>query len=183
MEAAVASRTQRGREGWTPIRRVQHETFAVAVAKGATQADAYMEAFPHTRKWKVSSVRVAASVLASKEPVAARISALLGKALRKNQVSVERVLQERARLAFFDARKLFDEDGKPIPIHKLDDDTAAVIQGLDVEDLLEKGEAIGVVRKYKLATKADSLTALEKHLGMYSENAGEGALSIHIHLG
>lgn len=87
------------------------------------------------------------------------------------KITTERILLERARLAFFDPRKLFDKDGKPIQIHELDDDTAAALAGLDVmEEYAGSGEErvfIGYTKKYKLADKNASLTSLEKQRGMY----------------
>ena len=50
-------------------------------------------------------------------------------------LTAERVLLEAMRLAFFDIRKLTDAEGNPIPINQLDDDTAAAVAGLDIEDL------------------------------------------------
>jgi len=44
---------------------------------------------------------------------------------KRTEITQERVLQEYARLAFMDPRKLFDGTGAPRPIHELDDDTAA----------------------------------------------------------
>ena len=90
------------------------------------------------------------------------------------EVTTERILKERARLAFFDPRKLFDANGKPIPIHELDDDTAAALAGLDVlEEYSGTGKDrkfIGYTKKYKLADKGASLTALEKIKGMYEKD-------------
>ena len=97
------------------------------------------------------------------------------------EVTTERILQERARLAFFDPRKLFDATGKPIPIHELDDDTAAALAGLDVlEEFDGTGKDrvfSGYTKKYKLADKGASLTALEKIKGMYeADNAQKNPL-------
>jgi phage terminase small subunit len=90
------------------------------------------------------------------------------------EITTERILKERARLAFFDPRKLFDKDGKPIPIHELDDDTAAALAGLDVmEEYAGSGDErvfIGYTKKYKLADKNASLTSLEKQKGMYEKD-------------
>ena len=92
----------------------------------------------------------------------------------KLEISTERILQERARLSFFDVRKLFDKDGKPIPIHELDDDSAAAIAGLEVVEQFEgtgdNKQFVGYLKKYKLSDKGASLTALEKHLGMYEKD-------------
>lgn len=87
------------------------------------------------------------------------------------KITTERILLERARLAFFDPRKLLDKDGVPIPMHLLDDDTAAAVAGMDVMQIGgEDGAAVAVVKKYKLADKNASLTAVEKIRGMYKED-------------
>ena len=87
------------------------------------------------------------------------------------KITTERILLERARMAFFDPRKLLDKDGLPIPLHLLDDDTAAVIAGIDVMQLDDQSGAIkAVVKKYRLADKNASLASLEKQRGMYKKD-------------
>ena len=86
---------------------------------------------------------------------------------QKLEITQERVLKERARLAFFDVRKLFGEDGRPLPISELDDDSAAAISGIKVVTVGNDDIGIGQITEYKLSDKSNSLTALEKHLGLY----------------
>ena len=63
------------------------------------------------------------------------------------------VLDEMARCAFFDVRKLFNADGSLKDILDLDPDTAAAIAGLEIESLFAgKGEdriQIGTTNKVK----------------------------------
>ena len=40
-------------------------------------------------------------------------------ALRKNAISIDRVLQELGLIAFADPRSLFDTDGKPLPVQHI----------------------------------------------------------------
>ncbi|MBN9520201.1 terminase small subunit [bacterium] len=95
------------------------------------------------------------------------------KHLKTHEVTIERVKQEYARLAFLDIRKAFDENGNLKLVHELDDDTAAAIAGLDVEELWEgRGEDrenIGRLRKIKLSDKRGALDSLATHLGMFVE--------------
>lgn len=95
----------------------------------------------------------------------------IAEAMKKREVRTaitqDRVLKERARLAFYDPRNLFHDDGSPKAITDLDDDTAAAIAGLEVVNIGNETHGIGQVLKYKLIDKSASLTALEKHLGMY----------------
>ena len=103
---------------------------------------------------------------------------------QKLEISTERILQERARLSFFDVRKLFDKDGQPVPIHELDDDSAAAIAGLEVVEQFEGSgddrKFVGYLKKYKLSDKGASLTALEKHLGMYEKDNAQKSLPLSI---
>ncbi len=88
-------------------------------------------------------------------------------------ITQDRVLQELARIAYFDPRKLFDADGKPIPINELDDDTAAALVGLDVmEEFDGHGEDrvfVGYTKKYKVADKNTALANAMRHLGMLKD--------------
>lgn len=85
-------------------------------------------------------------------------------------ITAKRVLQERSRLAFFDVRKMFRDDGSPIPVNELDADTAAAIAALEVAEIWEgSGEDrrfVGYLKKYKLASKDPSLASLEKYFGL-----------------
>lgn len=89
-------------------------------------------------------------------------------------ITLERTLREIARISYFDPRKLFDKRGEPLPITELDDDTAAVIAGLDVlEEYAGTGKdrvLIGHIKKWKIADKLGGLDKLMKHLGGYKED-------------
>jgi len=89
-------------------------------------------------------------------------------------ITLERTLKEIARLAFFDARKLYDADGRPVPINLLDDDTAAAIVGLKI---VTKGNAemgFGEITEYKVSEKKGALDMLMKNLGGYqADNKAE----------
>lgn len=83
------------------------------------------------------------------------------------KITTERITLERARLAFFDPRKLFGKDGQLLPIHELDADTAAVICGFKVSQTGVGEDQVTTTKDYKLASKDASLTSLERQRGMY----------------
>ena len=91
----------------------------------------------------------------------------------RTQITQDRVLQEVARLAFFDVRKLLNDDGSAKPINELDDDTAAAIAGLDLlEEFAGSGEErvqIGWTKKFKITDKKGSLELLMRHMGMLND--------------
>lgn len=88
-------------------------------------------------------------------------------------ITAERVLQEYAKIAFHDARKLFHDNGAPKNITEIDDETAGAIAGLDVvEEFSGQGQDrvfVGYTKKYKLADKKGALDSLARHLGMFND--------------
>jgi phage terminase small subunit len=119
------------------------------------------------------SAAVNAARLLTNADIAAEIEQKQQKLLQKVELTAEKVLQEVARIAFFDIRKMFDADGNPIPVHLLDSDTAAVIAGIDVSEEFDgKGEdrkIVGYVKKYKMADKNSALDKALKVLGLMRE--------------
>lgn len=80
-------------------------------------------------------------------------------------ITRSRVIQEMARLAFFNSKNFFDKDGNPIPINQLSDDAAAAINGLDVVSIGNNEIGLGQVLKYKIPDKNKALENLSKILG------------------
>ena len=114
---------------------------------------------------------VIASLLQAKNT---EIAARQDERLAAMELTKERVQREIARIAFFDARKMFDKDGNPLAITDLDDDTAACIVGLDVleewDGVGENRVLVGHVKKYKIANKNVALDQASKILGMYEKD-------------
>ena len=106
--------------------------------------------------------------------VQAQIEQFVSKAEEKAGLTIERTLREVARLAYFDPRKLLNDDGSPKPITELDDDTAACLAGLDIQEQFEGSGAdrvfVGYVKKYKIADKNSALDKAMKHLGLFEKD-------------
>lgn len=145
------------------------EEFCGFIAAGYRQAEAYRKAFPASLKWKPNSVWSAASTLAAGPKVKARITALATIAQANTQLTVERVLLEMQKLAFYDPRELFDKDGNPLRMSELGEDIACAIAGVDVVTIGNADAGIGEVRKYKLADKKGALEMLGRHLAMFKD--------------
>lgn len=98
------------------------------------------------------------------------------KLAEKMELTTERTLREVARLAYFDPRKLLDENGNQKRLQDLDDDTAAAIAGLEIEDKLNpvdpgaKGRTTSLVFKYKIGDKNSALDKAMRHLGLFKED-------------
>jgi len=155
------------RKGLTP----QREAFAVGLAKGLTQAAAFRAAFSNSAKWKDASVWDAASKLAKRPEVQHRVGELREMATAAHDVSVERIVEELARLAFFDARKLFGVDGELLPLSDLDPATVAAVAGFEVrEEKDSRGKVIGHVKKVKLAERGANVERLARLLGHFEKD-------------
>lgn len=94
---------------------------------------------------------------------------------QRTQITADRVLQELARLAFVDVRRLYNEAGGMKMPHELDDDTAAALAAVDVTEEFgppgEEGgrEVIGYTKKAKLYDKGAALALAMRHLGMLKD--------------
>lgn len=116
-----------------------------------------------------------------------RIAELSETQLQASDITATRVMLELGRIAFSDVRKVFREDGQLIPVHELDDDAAAAIQGIEHETHvlvgrkelnLATGEmepTVTQVRttKIKRANKDAALQTLAKHFKLIGDE-GDG---------
>jgi len=102
--------------------------------------------------------------------VKARVKELRAELAKRNDISIDNVLKEYAKLGFLDPRKFYDEDGNLIPIHKLPADIAATLTGMDVQTIFTKdGDMMGDLKKIKFADKKAALDSIAKYLGMFIE--------------
>jgi phage terminase small subunit len=111
----------------------------------------------------------------SKPDISRAIHAAKAERSQRTHITQDRVLQELARIAFFDLRKLYREDGSLKGMHELDDEAAAVLAGVDVVETKGNAEIGGedgirhipeYVKKVKIPDKVGALGLAMRHLGM-----------------
>lgn len=89
---------------------------------------------------------------------------------RRTQITQDRVLQELGRIAFFDIRRLYNDDGTLKSPHELDDDAAAVLSAIEVTESLVGDDAkLTSTKKAKVFDKGNALTLAMRHLGMLKD--------------
>lgn len=88
---------------------------------------------------------------------------------KRTEITQDRVLQEYARLAFLDPAKLFGDDGRPLSIQQMDEDTRRAIIGVDVATVGNDQMGVGEVLKLRLADKRAALDSVARHLGMFND--------------
>lgn len=116
-----------------------------------------------------NSAAVLAHTLLKNAKVRDEIDSQLQRLSEECGVDLQRTLLEVGRVALFDPRKLFNDDGSPKAIHELDDDTAAAIAGVEVVQL-GGDDAPAIIKKYKLTDKNAALEKLMKHFGAYEKD-------------
>lgn len=130
-----------------------------------------------------------------------KIQAFLGPRLKRSEtkleLTVERLEEELARLAFVDPRKAYDAEGKLLPVHEMPEDVARCIQGFEEEALFDtvvtgtgprggvKKERlqVGVTRKVKWGNKAEAVMLGLKRRGALTEKhelVGPATVTVNI---
>jgi len=144
----------------------QQELFARRIAEGATQSAAYREAYPRSNNWKQDGVHAKASTLSADVRVSARVAHLRAEAVKRTEVTQDMVIKELARIAFFDIRKIFNQDGTLKKVHELDDDSAAAIASIELVDIGADGQLV-LSKKFKTEGKIKALNLLGVNMGMF----------------
>lgn len=120
------------------------------------------------------SASVTGSQLLRKPKVAEELAKQRQKLLGKLEINAERVMEGLAELAFFDPRKMFNDDGSMKKITEMDDATVHALAGMDVEKLFKhfgKGQAeeVGTITKIKLADRGLNLERLGRHFKLFTD--------------
>ena len=134
------------------------EKFAAGIASGLSQAEAYRRAFPRSQAWKDEAVWSRASALAATDTVQQRVQELREDAARANQVTVDRIVAELAKIAFGDARRVMSWGPGGVVLREsadLNDDEAAI-----VSEVTETTTATGGSMKVKTHDKLSALKLL-----------------------
>lgn len=95
------------------------------------------------------------------------------------------VLRQLKAVATLDPRKVEDENGEPIPLHKLDPETAAAIAAVEVENISINGET-GKRYRYKFWDKVKAGVQLGQYTGAWqvgSTNVNVDARSVTVNGG
>jgi phage terminase small subunit len=113
------------------------------------------------------------SQLLANPKVKAEIAKKMGKRCGKLEITSENVLQELAKLAFYDPGALLEPDGSMKQIKDIDDVTRMAVAGMEVVELFEgtgdQKHAYGLCKKIKLADKGQNLERLGRYLKLFTD--------------
>ena len=150
---------------------------------GLSRVEAYRQAYD-AAKMSPKAIQVEASRLDDHPAISLSITLAkeqaLAQVVERTGVTIERVVQEYARIAFADMRRFASVGPGGVALVDsedwTDDDAAAVAE------LAESTSKDGGSIRFKLHSKVAALDSLAKHLGMFKESDGEtGAKHLHLH--
>ncbi|MES2415102.1 MAG: terminase small subunit [Pseudomonadota bacterium] len=152
---------------------VKQEAFVMSYLGHGNASRAYRECYD-AKNCKPGVVWTEACLLLQNPKVAKRVREARALIADRLLMTKADVIAETTKLATFDVRRLFDENGAPIPFHELDADTAACIVGIEVLEEFEgtgkDRKFIGYTKKYKVADKKGALEMLAKHHGLFEKD-------------
>lgn len=152
----------------------QQNIFSQQVASGKTYAESYRIAYPKSVKWKDESVWCESSKLMSIPMVLQRVKELQSASMKRNEATLDEVLQEMANWLRFNLKTIFNEDGTMKQINEMTDQESACIASYENVELFgNNGDGrtqIGWIRKVKLIDKRATADMFMKKFGQYVEN-------------
>jgi len=118
-----------------------------------------------------ASAAAAGARLLKRPAIAVMINERQAHRFRRLEVTADRITRELAKLAFYDVRDLFHDDGRLKQISELDDISAAAIAGIDVaEEKRDKDTGVtSWTKRIKLADRRAALELLGKKLKMFTD--------------
>ena len=88
----------------------------------------------------------------------------------KLDLTQERIIQEYARIAFFDIRKLYDENGGLKKITDLDDDTAAAVASISITEIGDDEDVVSFLKKIRTIDKKGALDSAARILNLFEKD-------------
>ena len=132
---------------------------------------AYKVAYPRCKKDETA--RTNSSRLLTYANIQQYINTRQKELSEKVEITQERVLQELAKLAFLDIRKIYDNNGAVKDIQELDESTAGAISSIETVEQFETVLGVkvktGETKKVKFNDKSKALELLAKHLGLFND--------------
>lgn len=164
---------------------IKQENFCQAYIRLGDKSAAYREAYDASNM-KSESINRKAVELFDDGKITARIAELQDEVKRRNDITIDELVQSLAGMVRFDIGDLYDENGSLLPIHKMPKSARLMISQLDTDDLFSgSGDdrmMIGYTKKVRTYSKVDAIEKLMKHLGGYEKDNNQNKPVNHIEI-
>lgn len=149
----------------------QEEFCRKYVELGGNGTQAYKEVY----ECEEETAKANASRLLTNANVKAYIDELLEDARNRNKITIDKIVNEYAKLAFFNPSEVFNDNGTVKDIQQLDDKVTAAIKTIKIKEdyRYEDGEQVfdGYTKEFSFADKKAALDSLGKFLGMFVDRS------------
>lgn len=105
----------------------------------------------------------------TKPNIADYIQKAIAEQSKRTLITADRVLEELAKLAFFNMADVLDDTGAMKPLNTWSRDSLAVVQEVTDDTLKSEEETTLLRRKVKLSDKKASLELLGRHLKLFTD--------------
>jgi phage terminase small subunit len=118
-----------------------------------------------------AGAHVMGSNLLKNDKIKARIDELRAKASFNTTVSLERNLEQMAKMAYVDPAEMYNPNtGELLPITEMPAHVRAAIVAIEIDEINVNGMVLGQTKKVKLAPREKAVDMINKHLGGYAED-------------
>lgn len=153
----------------------QQKFIAEYLKNGGNASAAFRIAFPHSKRWKDTSVHVKACKLLATDKVRLRLASVASEVTTEQKVTLERVVKEIDRIGHSDPlMHIYGADGQLTDPKTWPEDVRRCVASIETfEEFDGTGKdrrLIGYTRKVKFWPKHNALEMLMKHTGGYERD-------------
>lgn len=163
--------TKKNGTGKASVRERNGRFVAAYIASGENATEAYLAIKPHVAR---NTAGAEGHKLLKLPEIHKAIEIERAKLRAKFALTTDRVVQEQARILYFNPKNLLDQYGKALPLHKVGDDTAAALSMIEIHETEVRGKGkdkVTVHRKMKHRpyNKVSALNMANKILRIYDK--------------
>lgn len=151
----------------------QQELFAQNVAMGKNQSESYRAAYPRCLKWKDEAIWSQASQLMADSKVSLRVAELKAAAVKRNEMTLDKILQHMKEWVEFDPLDMMDENDCVKSLKDMEPNVRKSIASIEVIEIFSgKGadkQKFGELKKVKFVDKRATADMFMRNFGAYAK--------------
>jgi phage terminase small subunit len=139
------------------------------IQNGGNESDALRSAY-NVSGMKNATINRNAHELFKNSKMVTRIKELQEKASKRNDITIDKILQHLKSYINFNPQEVLDENGALKNIHDLPKEVAMCISELNIDVININKNVTQIKTKIKVYNKLDAIEKVAKHLGFYKED-------------
>lgn len=148
----------------------KQENFCQHVVQGDTYADSYRKSY-NAEKMSINTIYVKASQLMDQDKIRVRVSELRESTIKRNEITIDKVLEQLANWLLFDPIDLMDDSGCVKDLRHMDKKSRMSLSDIKVQETYgsigdDKGKT-GEIKTIKFVDKRATADMFMKKFGQY----------------